>query len=237
MQWRKQPFERPGAWYSKFKLFLQDDEEKVKETLITRLQQPIDLRPSTMKKFFKKTREKQERFMQQYIPERNQILGNDLAAAHFIVFRGGVVKFVGQSHWIKADEKLHFDLPDKFVSDMFLEAVDCANMELYYEGLDNIRRLKHLRFMSFKNVKPFDDWCLDRVSGSELDSLEILNLSGTNITHRGLQALYRVPSLRKLIVDDPNRDTNWSLTLAMLQDINPLLEIVEAPVKPNAIKE
>jgi hypothetical protein len=64
MEWRIKPYERPGAWYSNFKLFMQDDKEEVKETFITRLQAPINLRPSFVKKWYKLNVEKQERFMQ-----------------------------------------------------------------------------------------------------------------------------------------------------------------------------
>lgn len=120
------------------------------------------------------------------------------------------------------------NMPDKFVPNMFLEAIDCEGMKLYYEGLENVRRLKKLRYISFKGVKMFDDWCLDRVSGSEFESLEVLNVSETQISERGLQALYRVPSLKRLIVDEPNRNANWQLTLAMLQDILPQLQIIDA---------
>lgn len=175
--------------------------------------------------------EKQERYLQQFIPERQQILGNDLAAAHFLVHRGGRVRFCGQQEWIMADKEGNFNLPNKFVSGMFVEAIDCEGINLYYEGLENVRRLKKLRFLSFKRITSFDDWCLDRVSGSEFESLEMLDLSGTQISERGLQALYRVPTLKKLILDNPNRNTNWSLTLAMLQDILPELKIYEASQK------
>jgi hypothetical protein len=109
-------------------------------------------------------------------------------------------------------------------------------MELYYEGLENLRRLKYLRFASFKNVETFDDWCLDRISGAEYESLEVLNLSGTKVTEKGLQALYRIPSLKKLIIDDPNRNTQWELVIAMLQDIMPELEVVETPAEQKSIK-
>lgn len=227
LEWRKKPFQKTDAWYSKFKLFLQDDDEPVRETIVTKLQQPIDLRPSTMKKWYKKNLQKQERFLQQYVPERHYILGNDLAAAHFLVFRNAKVKFVGENNWIKMNEFGEYNLPDKYVDAMLIEAIDCEGTNLYYEGLENLRRLKHLRFLSFKNVDSFDDWCLDRISGSEFENLEVLDLSGTEITERGIQALYRVSSLKKLILDDPYRSVEWKLTLAMLQDIIPDLEIVE----------
>lgn len=165
--------------------------------------------------------------MQQFISERHSILGNDLAAAHFLLFRNAKVKFVGEKEWKTMNEDGDYEVPDKYVHGLFIEAIDCENMEIYYEGLENLRRLKSLRFISFKNVKSFDDWCVDRISGSEFESLEVLDLSGTQVTERGIAALYRVPSLKKLILDKPKRSIEWKLTLAMLQDIIPGLEIVE----------
>jgi len=229
LKWRQKPGDKPGAWYTNFKLFMEDDNPEVKETLVTRFQQPIDLRPSALKKWWNFQSEKKERFMQQFIPDRHKILGNDLAAAHFLVFRNAKVKFVGESEWRQMDENDDYDLPSNYVDGMFVEAIDCEGVDIYYEGLENIQRLKSLRFLSFKNVKSFDDWCVDRVSGSEFERLEVLNLSGTQISERGLQALYRVPSLRKLIVDEKPH-IEWKLTLAMLQDINPGLQVVE--IKP-----
>lgn len=235
--WRVKPSEKKGQWYSKFKLFLQDDNEQVKETMMIRLQQPISMKPTDLKKWWHQSREKQERFLQQYIPDRHKILGNDLAAAHFLVYRGGKVKIAESDKWIVQTEEDEVPLPDRYVHGMFIESIDCEGVEIYYEGLENFRRLKSLRFLSFKNVKSFDDWCLDRISGAEFESLEVLNLSGTKVTHRGLQALYRIPTLKTLILDNPFRDTEWKLVIAMLQEILPGLEIVETePVEAKAVK-
>lgn len=228
MQWRLKPYQKKDEWYSKFKLFLHNDDDPVKETFVTKLQQPIDLRPSHLMKWWKHNLEKKERYLQQFVPERHTILGNDLAAAHFLVFRNAKVKFVGEKEWTKMDEDGNYFLADRYVHGMFVEAIDCEGVSIYYEGFENMRRLKSLRFLSVKGMKSFDDWCLDRVSGSELESLEELDLSGTSVTEKGLQALYRIPSLKKLILHDPNRNTDWKLVVAMLQEIMPDLEIVEA---------
>jgi hypothetical protein len=97
LQWRVKPYERKTEWYSSFKLFLSDDEDKkTTETFATTVVQPINLSPSALKKAWKLSREKQERFLQQFCKERHDALGNDLAAAHFLVFREGRVKFCDQ---------------------------------------------------------------------------------------------------------------------------------------------
>lgn len=228
LEWRTRPGDKPGAWYSKFKVFLEDENEKeTKENMFVRIAAPIDFSPSALKKLYQKNLEKKERFMQQYMPERQDILGNDLAAAHFLVHRNGKVRFEGEPQWHQIDKEGNYTLPDRYVHGLFLEAIDCEGVKLYYEGLENIHRLRNLRWCSFKNMTTFDDWCLDRMSGSEMDSLEVLDLSGTNVSSRGLQALYRIPTLKKLILTDPYRDMEWKLTVAMLQEIMTDLEIVE----------
>lgn len=236
MKWRLKPGERKTEWYTSFKLFMQDDDNTAKEYFVTKLQKPLDLRPSNVKKWIYKKIEKRERFFQQFIPERHSVLGNDLAAAHFLVYRNARVKFVGEDNWVKMDKKEGYSLPNKYVHGYFLEAIDCEGTIIYYEGLENIRRLRKLEYLSFKNIKSFDDWCLDRVSGSELEKLEVLDLSGTSISYRGIQALYRVPTLKKLILDNPHRDTEWELMLALLQEIIPDLEIVESKIVAESVK-
>lgn len=132
--------------------------------------------------------------------------------------------------WLKRtdDQDYTTQLPSRFDADWSLEAIRCDGMELYYEGLENVRRLNHLKFLSFRNVKPFDDWCLDRVSGSEFSALEVLDISGTQITERGLCALYRIPTLRVLIVDDPQVNKTFEFTCAMIEELLPEIKIAKA---------
>lgn len=225
LKWRSEPGEKPGAWMSKFKLFGNDNQTS---DLISLMQQPIDLSPGALSKWWQKRNERLERHMQMYLPERHQILGSDLASAHFILFRGGSVKFLNQKNWIQADENREFNLPDRFDPRYKLEAIKCDNMTLYYEGLENLRRLQNLKFLSFRNVKTFDDWCLDRVSGAENPKLEVLDISGTGITYRGLSALYRLENLKVLVVDDPKVSKEFELSCAMLEEFRPKLQIKAA---------
>lgn len=225
LSWRTSIVNQPGSFRTNFRVFTSDEDSP---STVAALSQPIDLRPSAIKKWWGRYQTRKERYLQQFIPERHEILGNDLAAAHFIIYRKGKVKFVGDRDWMKMDseEDEIVPLPNKYDPSYELEAIDCENMLLHYEGLENIRRLKKLRYLSFKNIKFFDDWCLDRISGSEFVKLEVLDVSGTAVTANGLQALYRIPSLKKLILDFPgNEDHQFNLTIAMLQDIMPNLEI------------
>lgn len=219
LQWRKDYVER-GEWYSNFKLFANESENM---DLMSALQQPRDVSIKGLKGWISDRKEELNKAMQGYIPERHEILGSDLAAAHFVVHRGGRVRFLGHKEWVKQDANEEYDLPKFYDEKYKIEAIDFEGMDLFYEGLQNVRRLSLMKYLSFKDVPRFDDWCLDRVSGSEFEALESLNLSGTKITYRGLGALYRVPSLRTLILDNPN-SKEFELSLFMLQDVIPNLE-------------
>lgn len=226
LEWRAKPQDHPDAFKSKLRVF---DSEEAAPSSLTFVVQPIDFSVKGVKNWWSRYKVRKEKFMQQYIPERHQMLGNDLAAAHFLLFRRGKVMFVGQNEWMEVseEEEEKIPLPNTFDPTYELESIKCDDMELYYEGLENIRRLKKLKYLSFRNVKLFDDWGLDRVSGSEFISLEVLDITGTSVTANGLQALYRIPSLKKLITDPQSEENHaWHLTVSMLQDILPSLEIV-----------
>ncbi|XP_055856641.1 distal membrane-arm assembly complex protein 2 [Episyrphus balteatus] len=223
LAWRTPIGDRPGDWNSKLKSFA--DMEQTAD-YITMMQKPINLRPSAVKAWWERRKERTERFLQQYVSERHEQLGNELAAAHFIIFRGGSVKFLHEKEWKKSDEEGEYNLPTKFHPAWKVEAIKCDYMTLYYEGLENIRCLPHLKFLSFKNVKTFDDWCLDRVSGSEFVRLEVLDLTGTQMTCNGLQCLYRIPTLKLLILDDPKADLKMELSCALLEEAIPKLKII-----------
>lgn len=90
LKWRTPYNERETEWYSKFKVFAPKKNEDV--DFIAFLQQPIDFSLKSMRQRKERKRVKTEKYMQQFVTERHQILGNDLAAAHFLVHRGGAVK-------------------------------------------------------------------------------------------------------------------------------------------------
>lgn len=92
LQWRVPVNKNPNTWRSKLGLYVDDDKDTKTFDLIAFLQQPIDLRFKTLKMNREKRRRTKAIAYQQYLPERHNILGNDLAAAHFIVHRGGSVK-------------------------------------------------------------------------------------------------------------------------------------------------
>lgn len=90
LKWRTPMGEKSDEWYSKFKLFATENDTN--SQVLTAMQQPFDFSITGIKKRRKNKAVKTEIFMQQFIPERHEILGNDLAAAHFVVHRGGSVR-------------------------------------------------------------------------------------------------------------------------------------------------
>lgn len=164
-----------------------------------------------------------KKYDQRFRPERHKVLGADLAAAHFIVFRGGRVRFKGKTFWTKEDEKGSCDLPTVYDHRYILEAVDASNVDLYYEGLSNLCGLNKLKWLSLKNCKNIDDWGLDKIS-AEFPELEYLDISDCEkITERGLESLYRMVNLKTLIVTNHYKTVAFELTCFMLEDCMPNL--------------
>jgi len=234
LKWRTPFVEQENFWNSKFALFADDKADRSSADVIALLQTKFDFSWKAMKEKREKKRVMIAKYLQQFIPERHQMLGNDLATAHFICFRRGSVKFTKDNTWHCGDEHAtDFDFPNVYDESYQVEEIRCDNMELYYEGLENIRRLKSLKSISFRNVKTFDDWCLDRFSGSDFPALEVLDITGTSTTERGLCALYRIPSLKMLIVDDPKKSDSYELHCLLLEEAIPLLKVVGSSIPPD----
>lgn len=101
-------------------------------------------------------------------------------------------------------------------------------MDLFYEGLENIRRLHHLKYFSLRNVKYFDDWCMDRLCGNQFDRIEILDVSGTSITANALYAIPKLRSLKAIVLDMTNRSVEFQLACSLLEEARPNLRILNS---------
>lgn len=175
-----------------------------------------------------KTNKNAELFQQQYIPERHQILGADLATAHFLVFRGGKVKFSETGAWIEKLEgkDTHPELPDKFVRNMFLHSVDASNIALRYEALENFRDLTRLKWMSFRNNKQVDSWFLDRIAAEFSKTLEYLDIQNCEgVTEDALSCIYKLSKLKTLRVTNCAGSRNFQYMCLLLEDYMPNLTI------------
>lgn len=223
MQWRTPWHQKEGQYYSMLRTFYSEDNNSY---VLKFLQQPINLTPAAIKNWWMKREEKKKIMLQQYIPERNQILGNELAAAHFIVYREGLVKFFGEESWVKKNELGEYSLPKHYQDNMFLQAIDCTDMELYYEGLVNLRDLRQVEWLSLNGCEKLDDWAIDRISYQFRESLLYLDLRNMPlVTFRGLGALYKMDKLKILYVDDNFISSEFEMTCLLLQELKPDLDI------------
>ncbi|CAH0547806.1 unnamed protein product [Brassicogethes aeneus] len=220
MQWRREWHENHGTNYNMLRTFYTEDN---KRSWLQIMQTKIDLSPAKIKNWWAEKKEVEQKYLQSYLPERNQRLGNELAAAHFLVFRGGAVKFHGQDKWIKGDSEI---LPNKYDSTLILQGIDCSDMPIHYEGLVNLRALKNVEWLSLRYCDNVDDWFLDTISNIFSDSLLYLDLRDCkNITERGLGALYKMRNLKILYIDDLLKATSYEMTCLLLQEVNPMLDI------------
>lgn len=222
-EYRTSWHQNEGEYFNVLKSFYSAESNA---SLLKLLQTPVNLSPSAIKAWWKNKKHEKTLLMQTYLPQRSQMLGCELAAAHFIVYRGGAVKFFGEDRWIRKDSFGKYSLPVHYDDSKVVEALDCSDMELYYEGFSNLRDLKRLQWLSFQNCETIDDWCLDRISHLYRDSLVYLDLRDCpNYTFRGLGALYKMNQLKILLVDDIQLNRSFEMTCLMLQDLNPSLDI------------
>lgn len=209
--------ERNEFWYSALSLF---GSKKMKPPQLYRYNLKY------FKSWLNDFGDRKLKIQQQYLKERHNALGTDLAAAHFIVYRGGSVKFCGHNDWVTHGKEEYDDnLPRRYDPKFYVEALDLSGTNIIYEGLVNIFNLKNLKWLSFKNCPYFDDWCLDRISGAYCDNLEYLDVSNTKVTDRGISAIYRMYKLNTLNVHNISSSATFKLTCLMLEDINPNIKI------------
>lgn len=198
-----------------------DDPEKPKRFFWfpTAAENESDFFLGNISKWFKHQKVAYAKSSQKFKPDRHEILGANLATAHFLIPRGGRVRFKGNAHWVEPNEKSK--LPITYDPHYILEAVDVNGLDLYYEGLSNLCGLTKLKWLSLKDCKNIDDWGLDKIS-AEFPELEHLDISGCEkITERGLESLYRMSKLKKLIITNHNKSVAFELSCLMLEDCIP----------------
>lgn len=65
-------------------------------------------------------------------------MGFDLAAAHFVVHRGGKIRFRNSVEWVQQNEDGEYELSPHFIPNVFVEAIDASGIDLLYEGLGSM---------------------------------------------------------------------------------------------------
>lgn len=226
--WRKPISEQEGYWKSKLALFASKEFSGGLLRLNPANFKYINFGKVQLRKSIEKLK-----FDQQFIERRLYILGSDLAAAHFVVFRGGAVKFANQSEWIRDDEKKNNEyddnLPNSFNPDYILEAIDFSGTNIIYEGLINIENLQELKWLSFAFCPYINNWVIDKISGQHGDTLEYLDISYTNISAHALGALYRFKKLKTLKLYGFSEDSEFIVACNKIKQDFPYLVIMGIP--------
>ncbi|CAL4060887.1 unnamed protein product, partial [Meganyctiphanes norvegica] len=161
-----------------------------------------------------------------YLTERVQAVGFDLAAAHFIVHRGGRVRFKGADTWTCQDKNGEYSLPGYYKEGIHVEAIDASETSLVYEGLECLSNLRYLKWLSLASCPHVDDWCLDRLCGQYADTLEHLNLSYCwKVTENGISACSRLRNLKTLNLEGMDHVKNIQMLCILLEENNSNLSI------------
>lgn len=214
-KWRKEEPKVPDALSSILDFSETFDNQMYAKSLPTK--------PTEFGKWFRDQQVDYVKWSQRYIPERQGTLGKDLAITHYICHRGGRVRRKGHTEFIEPKD---FDnLPGTYEPLWFVEEIDASGIPLYYEALDNFKDLNRLKTVSFKGNPNFDDWCIERILAicPNIHSLDVSDCE--KVTERGLEGLYRNLNLKNLIITDFNHTASFELTVMLLEDSRPDINI------------
>ena len=104
-------------------------------------------------------------------------------------------------------------------------------MKLRWEAIDNFLLLDSLQELNLSKNKLLDDFVCDKIGRLFRNSknLSVLDISNNPlITHRGIETLHRIRSLRKLIISG-TKAANFpfiELLIILFNDVNPNCRIV-----------
>ncbi|CAH2095419.1 unnamed protein product [Euphydryas editha] len=226
-EWRRPWAQRDGEWTSKLSIFV---EKSPNMNVLNAMQKIPNLSFKDIKQWWGEMKQIQEIENQKFLPERVAALGSNLGACHFFVYRQAAVRLKGKKEWIIGDI-LSVKLPDSYKEGYFVEAIDCSNFHhngIRYEGVQNLTGLKHLKWLSLRNNKYVDVWCLDRIAGQNGETLEFLNLVGCKLCVGCVFALARMSALKFLVISDPGDNIELQAALSMLEQERPNL-LISAP--------
>ncbi|KAH0631520.1 hypothetical protein JD844_005873 [Phrynosoma platyrhinos] len=148
--------------------------------------------------------------------EASQHFGDEVAAAVFALNMKGRISII---NW-----KNNLDFQE--YEDIRLEAVDVSGSIINYNGLDNLVKLKALKYLDLSRCPHIDDWCLSRLHAFA-ETLEELSLVGCpQITERGLACLHHLQNLKRLDVSDLPSVSKKGLIRILLEEMLPLCDIV-----------
>lgn len=153
------------------------------------------------------------KYNQRYMVERVKALGSDIAIAHFIVYRGGAIRFRGHENvirWTNKKEEYFVNLPTTYDPNYFVEAIDATNLMLYYPAMENFKHLYKLKWLSLRNNLVLDNWSLDYI-GHAIPKLEYLDICNCpQVTAAGIAGLQKLSQLKELVINSTNIETQMA---------------------------
>ena len=94
-------------------------------------------------------------------------------------------------------------IPSIYEPGWYLEAIEACDSKLIYEGFANLKNLTSLKYLDLSYSPNIDAWCMDRISGEYMDTLEYLDLSGCKgLQANGLEPIWRFSNLKILVLRD-----------------------------------
>lgn len=180
----------------------------------------------------------------------------ELACAHWIIDRGGAIRFEGDSRWHYAymtteplfrlgnfgqrSRRLRLAhagaLPNKDVSGLYVEAIDFSNRKrLAYDSFGPMIDLERLRFLKLRG-SDVDDFALGRLGASERLAASLLYLDISRcvrVTERGIAAVVNLQALKKLDIRGCELVERPELLAALLESELTQL-VVETDESPTA---
>ena len=108
---------------------------------------------------------------------------------------------VGQNRY--ETSKLDGMIPPTYEPGWYLEAIEATDSKLIYEGFASMKNLTSLKYLDLSYSPTIDSWCMDRITGEYMDTLEYLDLSGCkSIKANALEPIWRLSNLKTLVLRD-----------------------------------
>lgn len=125
-------------------------------------------------------------------------LGSDIAVSYFIT---GMVGGRVRDHTGKWMSRLK-EVPDDYIEDFKLSAIEASNSRLITEGIDNFVGLERLETLDLSKNPELDDFACDQLARQFISSRTLTKIDLSHnplITVYGLETLMRIPSLKTIV--------------------------------------
>jgi len=132
-----------------------------------------------------------------------QLLGPDLYAAQFLLYRKARVRMHGVEGFYQISLSQKSPLPEnKCVPGWYIRDVDISDMRIMYEGLENFEGCMRIEGFIMRNNQYVDTWYVDRICAQHYQSLKRVDLSYCKkMTVGAVSALARCPLLEEVTLE------------------------------------